>query len=918
MEIKKRLTINGKSEISAVLLNDEGEEYPVFLESLHNTVIFPTLLKSGYGLTGLPYGFVKNGVTFDSLPVENYNCTKEEEERMHYSIGRMLPIDELKSHILVEEATGLPTPPTNYTIFTREDLLKYLDALSIANLEDDFMPLNYFVAPEARFTIKEYKDIANLKYIQLINSRRDMSLKKFHKLIEALQKINLNANPSPMAVLNAYFAWGVDGLNFKIINMHTESRAFRLTANRNVNAPMSNKTYGLVDGMGNLLTPINQRNMIWKLTNKDPNFVSEITSGMQADDTRVVEFTSTAKQEVTTLEGVEFNVQYTEEMLLMQLQTYPAIRVQSPVRLGEYIELKYAMPNNKDMLYEYCTMDALAQMLYEYRKPTVRVSSYDALKIAGCNPKTVFDYIITKYNMSKETVTLTDDAAPQIFDFDIDNYVAGNTVADDVRAFLDDIYNGVFNIDKIAAGKSIEASVNITNTFKEIYAIHNVMGIALKDIYEKFKSVTPDVRTLTFSNGELNYTMDVSPMNFSINGYKEDIMAYDLDNAKNCTFFTYVTMVAREVGDEAANRHVGMEFYIVNKKYKDVQDVLYELEKSYESKVYTNIPDVTKQAGAMRLVHMFALSRFFEIAFKGTVTYPNNLGGMIEPALPSTIAVCRKRLERKIENITAYCSYTTYTANAQQLSFNSYCTNAYVTPEYVIPRSNTPIHEVPFYAAWVNWKGQNPGIWQQLVERNVILADFEAWELRYADEQFVQRDLFDLDNADSLLHYYNAAIEEVEKYPNDIEFASVTHPIEYMFPGIEVSEKDELPKLPVPRQGAPVIRLGLCRDITINDYKDKLFPSEVVKQDSYIRPYRGFTADVFMTVNDAFSKIPSDAKKSIVVMARAESLFIQDLNQVMNYRRIVELDMEAYGIVHVYDRNYLFRAADGKLWEVRI
>ena len=33
MEIKKRLRVNGNPEINAVLLNDEGEEYPVFLES---------------------------------------------------------------------------------------------------------------------------------------------------------------------------------------------------------------------------------------------------------------------------------------------------------------------------------------------------------------------------------------------------------------------------------------------------------------------------------------------------------------------------------------------------------------------------------------------------------------------------------------------------------------------------------------------------------------------------------------------------------------------------------------------------------------------------------------------------------------------------------------------------------------------
>ena len=53
MLLKKRLIVDGGAEPTAVLINDEGEEYPVFLESLHNTVILPELMKSGYTLTSL-------------------------------------------------------------------------------------------------------------------------------------------------------------------------------------------------------------------------------------------------------------------------------------------------------------------------------------------------------------------------------------------------------------------------------------------------------------------------------------------------------------------------------------------------------------------------------------------------------------------------------------------------------------------------------------------------------------------------------------------------------------------------------------------------------------------------------------------------------------------------------------------------
>lgn len=921
MEIRKRLMTNGAKEVNAVLIHDEGEEYPVFLESLHNTIIFPTLIESKYTLESLPYGFVKNGVSMDDLPVEACNLDPVQEELMYNSIGVKLPYEEIKKHLVASTSTGLPTPPTAYTIFTREDLLKYLDATALASLEDDFMPLNYFVAPDARFSVNEYRDPANLHYIKLINNRRDMSLSKFTKLVNALLKINLPANYTVMDVLDAYFAWGIDGLDMAIINKRRESRPFRLTTNRNMHAPMINKTFGFIDGAQNLLTPKNQRDVAWRLSVKDPQYPSAVTAGMQMNDTALVEYSVGTKQEVTILEGAAFNVQYSDEIMVMLLQSYPSLRVQSPISIGEYLDLKLALPNNKEALYEHCTIDALAHMLYDYRKPSVRVSSYDALKIAGCNPRTVLDYIVTKYDMSKDQNMLNEDAAPQIFDFDIDNYLAGNQISEDVKMFLDDVVSGVFNIDEVGQGKQAEASVNTTAVYREIYALHNVMGISLQEIYEKFKTITPEMKSLTFSDGEVQHTMDVSPLIYSTVGYKHDLMRYDLDNARDCTFFTYVTLVAKEVGDERADRHVGMEFYMVSKRHAAVKEVLSELAQKYENKVMSMIPDVTRQSSQMRLVNMFALSRYFEIALKGTITWPAILGGTVEPAVPSTINICRKYLERKIENITAYCSFTANTANAKSLTFNAYCTNAYITPEYVIPRSDAPIREIPFYSAWFDWQHKSPAVWEQLVNANVIPVDFMSWESRYANEQFVQRDLFELDGTDSLLHYYNHAVEEVHNYPADKDFISVSHPIDYMFPGLSTDAEPyaDCETLPIARQGEPTVRLGLCRDIVKDDYVKKLLPSETVTiKDSYIRPYNGFDATTLMIVPDVFDKIPNLTDNNLTVMAKSETVYVSDTGTVMNFRRILELDMNKYPITHICDRNYLLRSADGKLWEVCI
>lgn len=923
MQIVKRLIMSGSKDVNAVLISDEGEEYPIFLESLHNTIIFPTLLASGYKLAALPYDFVKDGVSVSDLPTEKYSCDDTTLEMMYNSIGVKLPYEEIKSHIDVSVVKGLPIPPTAYTIFTREDMIKYLEATELTNDDEDFKPLNYFVAPEARFSIKEYKDTANLKYIQLISNRREMSLQKFNKLLNWLKQFGLNPTPTPLDVLDAYFAWGLDGLDFTIVNRRRESRAMKLRANTKVPAPATRRTVGFVDGLGNLLTPVNERDVVWKLPSSDPDYVRILTEGLQPNDTKVVEFRSSAKQDVTVLEGINFNIQYSSDLLIMQRQTYPPIMVKSPVEVGEYIDIQLALPTNKERLYEHCTMVALSRMLYSMRKPTISVCSYDALKVVGCNPKAVLNYITTKFGMDKEVTGITTgEEAPVIFDFHIEKYLEGEQLEEDKMDFLNDVVSGMFNIDNIAAGKKIENSVSTDSVYSELYALHHVMGISLEDIYKKFAAIKPSDKAIIFSNGELEHKIDVSQMRYSVNGYKLDVQAYDLQASRDCSFFTYVTAIAREVGADDCKRHVGIEFFMVNKTRNAVRDIIMKLEHLYEEKVHSMIADVTEQTNAMRYVHVFALSRYFEIVMKGTITYPKHLGSVVETAPADMRDTCSKYVERKIENITAYCSFTVNASSAQSLSFSAYCVNAFITPEYVIPRGNTPIHEVPFYALWTDWASINPGIYAQLVANGVLPSGFRSWEARYSTEQFVQRDLLDMDSNDSLLTYYNKAVDYVNNFPNDEVFVAAPHPCEYMFPGLYSNDDDEIEnlqnKLPTPRDGAPVVRIGLTRKITVEDYRDKIFPvSEIKQEDVYIRQYRGFDAEAFVRVPNVLDKLPTN-NCNLTVIPKSGSVYVQETGEVMDFTRVLSLDTSKYEIVHICDRTYLFKTVDGKLWEVRI
>ena len=263
------------------------------------------------------------------------------------------------------------------------------------------------------------------------------------------------------------------------------------------------------------------------------------------------------------------------------------------------------------------------------------------------------------------------------------------------------------------------------------------------------------------------------------------------------------------------------------------------------------------------------------------------------------------------------CLFSTNSLSASQLSFNGYCVNAYITPEYVIPRGNSPIHEVAFNAAWYDWEHENPDVYAQLVGLNVLPAGFKSWSYRYPTEQFVERDPMDFEDINSLDYYFNNSQQELASYPVDMEFTSVTHPVEYMYPGLVDADK-EIKPLAVPREGIPVVRIGITRDIVKDDYADILIPTEEEEIDQYIRLFHGFDAEALILVPDAYMQIPSDKEASLVVSPASGTIYTTDTQQIINYRRIGELDPNRYPVKNIYGRIYLLKEANGRIWEVRV
>lgn len=914
MKITKLLYVDGSKEINAALIKDVDEEYPVFLESLHNGVYFNELLNSGYVLTGLPYNFVLNGVSIYQLPTESFEPTDQQREDMYNYIGAPLSYDELRSHIDESVAVTRETPKTEYTINTRKELLDYLDLINEVSMDDDFKPLNYFVAPEARLTIKEYMADEYAKYVQIISNRRIMSLGKYRKLFAWLQMFGMSPQATPLEVLDAYFAWGIDGVDFPIISSHKEMREAELTAS-NMLTPVYRKTIGFVDSRGNMFTNPKESNVRWEPVSSNPTFIQELTATIPVGDSSVCDFQCRIQQPVTVLEGTQFNASYSNDRLIMLKRQYPTIQVISPVSTTN-IPLELASPAKQNELFERSFIEALATMLYERRRNRAKVSSYQALTVCGTNPFTAMNYIAVQDEMDKGS---EDEDKVQVDYTHIQDFLAGNPVGDEVADYLSGILEGRINIDNIGRAKEAEAHVTPSGSFAEIYALHYVMGIPLQEIYNKFSAIGEDDQVIVFTNGDYNHTVQVSQLKLRVNGYLSDIQNYDLKCARECTCFNYIINVAREVGINECDRHVGIEFYSVVVRPK-VKEILDKIEAFYVDTVNAKIADAKKRDQLIALRHMFKLARFFEIALNGSCTLPDVLGGTKINVPYAESSKLMYHVARKIENIVTYCNYTVGGSTSRDMVIDMYCVNAYVTPERVIPRKGYTIHEAAFYALWNDYSS-NPALQAQMVEAGVIPQGFIPWTSRYSTEMFAARDLFNVDENDSLIYYNQRAVKEQNEFPANIEFKCTTHPIEYMFPGLSGESEDEEitgKLLPAPREGGVIVRLGYTRELTLDMMKQYLYPEQLEEEPTqYLREFSGLAADAFVLCPDVLSKMPARVQRAITVSADNEHVYLPIEERVVDFRDI-PMYAEEYGVVNIYDRIYMFIAANGQTWEVRV
>lgn len=233
MQILKRI-VDG-NETVGYQVNDGTFTLPMCNKALYLEMYMVPLIESGYKYYGYDANLIEDP---DGVPIstrESIDKSELDELEWFASIdlaaNESLSDAEASKYYTFREASMFEfKKEASYQINTREELIAYLEQAKNAfygvSYVADNRPLNYFVNPDALFTIDEL--IANPEYkayFDIITKRHRMrNYGSYIQLVNWLceQGVLQTKTPTMAEFLAAYYAWGPEGIKDKCIGVETK------------------------------------------------------------------------------------------------------------------------------------------------------------------------------------------------------------------------------------------------------------------------------------------------------------------------------------------------------------------------------------------------------------------------------------------------------------------------------------------------------------------------------------------------------------------------------------------------------------------------------------------------------------------------------------------------------------------------
>ena len=929
------MNIIGKVRGSEAYVIEDGElKYPVFTESLHAKRLFDQLIASGYKLCALPFDFKKDGVSILSLPEIDYTITDDAEQDM-FDMNDMdrYSADELRQRVSVEDVNYIEELPGNYSITTREQFISYLRDCQVSIGDEDFLPINYFVHPQARFTVEEWLSGEYKEYFNIMEVRRSMSYNKFCKLRDWLTAIGMEENGDATDILETYCMWGIDGINARFISKNRKTKLvyddFIMQSGLGADAyEITRVEHALVDRYGGVFPPedVPAGYDGWKVAysrgTQSSAFRSKI-SQLKEGEYGIVNVNTKSEEEVIVYSTLKDTIEVSPFILRCGKHTNRMFSIKTIDSTHAVVAPYWWSAKYHQRVLDVCQLRALAVELINRRKFVGDVSSFKLLTDIGCDVKGALSYIVGATANSNKSEENAEEALPT--DADIDLFVSGDEDEGSTPQLdmLRDIVNGEVNTGAIAEGALMDARQSAEEVFKYMYCAHFCKTrIPIQQISDLVRgdidnNVVENTDTYGYKNAVLplktndGFVVNVpcNEIRGKIDGYRSDMNSIKVKQAEQCCGFLKVTQIASEYGTDQP-RHVAFEAKTVN-LYADgskASKYLNELMEIFETQLQENVP-LSQQATLRLYKRATCMAEYFRVADTGMMQFTKQMGGQ-QVAVPFETALgIATTIKTKITSTAVYCAKMV----DEDGLLTHYCVNADITPWKIYPRASVAIPCASLPALWYDWASLGmPNIMQTLTQEGYAYMGFVPWTRRYMQERYFAN-LEGLPKIADLVRYVKYCDDYRNATKNTEEFEHAPH-IESLFYGMYPDETVRVDAGAALRQPGelPPVKISTGCIVTKDPNHGKVELKHAAQE--RVKRFTGFSAEDFDMLGDPTKvKLPTLTDKYITY--DGESISTDDSDNLPVYV-ISQLVGMGYPVINLYQRKYIFRDMLGVLWEV--
>jgi len=922
--------------------------------------LFTSLMENGYTYFGRMEFEDSSKTNINYLPAMEYDTLSDRQAADFFDVADVMSEMELKEFTKKRQAPGEVSfewrKPEQYLINTREELLSFIKTLNSFNASDPktYMPLNSFTHPDALFSEEEFNDPANFWAMDAIANRRYFNL---HALFMMTENLPIDGF-GEINFIDAYFAWGIDGLRSTLFSKTIADIEKPLYINDNFPEKyyLSGVTYVKKDmSMWPTMPPgwttVCKEEIIYKRASELSNFnhgLLVITKAPTTSkciryelETMTVELTPDAMKIITKAGDI-------------LLKTLRFLTPSNQFLPSKFWNLKN--DENKDEILHILKIESLSKYLLGVMQCKSDVTSMKVYQTIGVTKPRAVDIVINIYReiLFTKDGSLREEYRKFMYDdggFDDEELQALTmqiglikniySFDDGIPENMEGLSNlckkvemGEININNVLSGIKADNSMRFEDIICHLDAAVKVLGLSYEEVFGIIERDAQVVSgegsvTVTFEGKGVVNELVLHRQNFAATGFQRDLRETRNLLAKDAKHWLYVREIYSEPGQVCA-RHIAVRLYSwphheASRKASFVAAVETYIEKQILTQLNRLGVDIGDDIYKIiaRCVCEFGILGRTKATF--TVTDDTSITVTMKEEQCKQI---HQTFERKYE--TTF-NISNYLFKGTQPIFH--CVNAIITPYWVVPLGNQLLPVCPLYYAWHYGKeNETAKDYADLKTAGIIPNDSNYYSFKHLINNFSEdTQLFNsTEPGYSLIEY---CMEHFSTDANKKE--KPLHPMDKCYPSISYAEdefilRDDFSNGLIHKK-LYYVSLGVTNkeqnavDVCELDYTGNLIDLYMGGKERYLESsavsiFKGFLDDELLAFTDLdeFKAVYCAEMGSVYVKSFEQNMVFFTDGTASTSFDIPATDNSRYAVRKINDRLYLAYYESGQVLRIEL